>query len=68
MKQLLFANWHTMRWIRLIIGLFLMQQAIQFHEILLGFMAIFFLFQAIFNTGCGLNDCSISTIKKPKNE
>lgn len=68
MKQLLLTNWHAMRWIRLIAGLFLMQQAIQFHEILLGFMAAFFLFQAIFNTGCGLNGCSVSTIKKTKDE
>lgn len=68
MKQLLLTNWHAMRWIRLIAGLFLIQQAILFHEILLGFMAAFFLFQAIFNTGCGLNGCSVSTIKKNKDE
>lgn len=68
MKQLLLKNWHAMRWIRLIVGLFLVQQAIQYHEIFLGFMAVFFLFQALFNTGCGLNGCDVSTIKKEKNE
>jgi hypothetical protein len=30
MKQLLLTNWHSMRWIRLAIGIFLIQQAIQF--------------------------------------
>ena len=68
MKELLFTNWHAMRWIRLVIGLFFIQQAIQFHEYLLGFMAVYFLFQAIFNTGCSLNGCEVPTIKKSKNE
>lgn len=59
MKQLLFANWHIMRWIRLLFGLFSLQQAFQYREILFGLMAAFFLFQAIFNTGCSLNGCTI---------
>lgn len=68
MKQLLLKNWHTMRWIRLIIGLFLVQQAIQYHEIIFGFMALFFLFQALFNTGCSPKGCNISTLNKDKDE
>lgn len=68
MKQLLFTNWHAMRWIRLVIGLFFIQQAIQFQHYLFGFVAVFFLFQAVFNTGCGLNRCKVSTFKKSKNE
>jgi hypothetical protein len=68
MKQLLFTNWHAMRWIRLAIGLFFLQQAIQFHEMVLGFMAVFFLLQSVFNTGCGLNGCGVPTYKKSKNE
>lgn len=68
MKQILLTNWHTMRWIRLGIGLFFMQQAIQFQEILFGFMCLFFLFQSVFNTGCGLNGCAITTSKKTNNE
>ncbi|MBD0725319.1 hypothetical protein B6A10_09025 [Flavobacterium sp. L1I52] len=63
MKQLLFSNWHIMRIIRLLFGLFSLQQAFQYREILFGVMAAFFLFQAIFNTGCSLNECSI-----PKNK
>lgn len=68
MKQLLLTNWHSMRWIRLAIGLFLIQQAVQYQQVLFGFMAAFFLFQAIFNTGCSLNGCAVPTLKKNKNE
>jgi hypothetical protein len=68
MKKMLFTNWHAMRWIRLVIGLFFIQQAIQFHEFLMAFVAVFFLFQAVFNTGCGLNGCQVPTFKKSKNE
>lgn len=68
MKQILFTNWHAMRWIRLAIGLFLIQQAFQYRQPLFGFMAAFFLFQAAFNSGCGLNGCNVPTYKKNKNE
>jgi hypothetical protein len=68
MKEALLTNWHSMRWIRLVIGLFLLQQAIQYQQLLFGFMAVFFLFQSIFNTGCALNGCSVPTSKRNKNE
>jgi hypothetical protein len=68
MKKLLLTNWHSMRWIRLVIGLFLIQQAIQYQLVLFGFMAAFFLFQSVFNTGCSLNGCGVSTFKNNKNE
>jgi hypothetical protein len=68
MKKLLLTNWHSMRWIRLAIGLFLIQQAIQYQLVLFGFMAAFFLFQSVFNTGCSLNGCSVPLLKKNKNE
>jgi hypothetical protein len=64
MKRLLLTNWHAMRWIRLVIGLVLIQQAVQYQQLIFGFMAAFFLFQAIFNNGCGLNGCEVSTFKK----
>jgi hypothetical protein len=43
----------------------LIQQAIQYQQVIFGFMAAFFLF-AIFNTGCALNGCEVSTFKKNK--
>ena len=68
MKKLLFTNWHVMRWIRLAFGLFSLQQAFQYNEILFGVMAAFFLFQALFNTGCGLNGCTSPKNKTNSNE
>jgi hypothetical protein len=68
MKKLLLTNWHSMRWIRLAIGLFLIQQAIQHQLVLYGFMAAFFLFQSLFNTGCSINRCGVSPFKNNKNE
>lgn len=65
MKQLLFNQWHLMRFIRLAFGIFLIFQAFETRQwIFLGF-AGFFLFQAIFNHGCGINNCEIP--QKDKN-
>ena len=59
MKSLLLKNWHVMRWIRLVFGLFLVEQAFETTQwIFLGFAA-FFLFQALFNLGCTTNGCQI---------
>ncbi len=46
------TNWHFMRWLRLGLGLMAGVQAIQLHDSLAGFVSIFFLFQAVTNTGC----------------
>lgn len=68
MKQILLTNWHSMRWIRLVIGLFFLLQAIQYREILFGFIAAFFIFQSVFNSGCRLNGCEVPILKKSKHE
>ncbi|WP_136666710.1 hypothetical protein [Flavobacterium sp. H122] len=59
------SNWHLMRFIRLAFGIFLIFQAFETRQwIFLGFAA-FFLFQALFNQGCGINNCEIpKNIKK----
>ena len=63
-KQTLFTNWHFMRWLRLGLGIFITIQAIQHHDTLSGFIAAFFLFQAVTNTGCcGAGGCSVPTRK-----
>jgi hypothetical protein len=54
-----------MRWIRLVIGLFSTANH-TIPQFLLGFVAAFFLFYSIFNTGCGLNGCKVATFKKSK--
>mgnify|MGYP003385643801 FL=1 len=57
MKQLLFTNWHLMRWVRLAFALFLFAQAYITHEWFFLAFGLFFLFQMIFNLGCGSNGC-----------
>jgi hypothetical protein len=66
MKALIFSNWHTMRWIRLAIAVFLLQQAIQYREVMLGFISLFFFTQALFNMGCGASGCAVPNNKKQK--
>jgi VanZ family protein len=63
MKDLLFTNWHIMRIFRLAFALFLFAQAYYTHEWYFIAFGLFFLFQAIFNSGCGPNGCSV-----PKNK
>ncbi len=62
-KQTLFTNWNTMRWIRLGVGIFMVIQAIQFRDSLSAMIAIILLFQALTNTGCcGVTGCSTTLI------
>jgi hypothetical protein len=70
-KQVLFNNWHLMRWLRLALGLFIMVQAIRRHDGFAGAIAVFLLFQAVTNTGCcGSGSCGLpgnnQTTKKPE--
>lgn len=59
MRQIILSNWHLMRFIRLVFGIFLVFQAFDTRQwLFLGF-AVFFLFQALFNHGCGINNCEI---------
>ena len=55
-----FTNWHFMRWLRLGLGLFLLWQVIQKPDLFTGFVAAFFLIQAVADIGCcGAGGCSI---------
>jgi hypothetical protein len=63
-KQMLFTGWHLMRWLRLGLGIFISVQAIQNYDPFSGFIAAFFLFQAVTNTGCcGANGCAVPVSK-----
>ncbi|MHB8260824.1 MAG: hypothetical protein ACYDCN_04845 [Bacteroidia bacterium] len=63
-KQTLFFNWHFMRWLRLGLGAFIAIQAVKTHDALSGLIAVFFLFQAVTNTGCcGSQGCSTPVSK-----
>ena len=59
-KTLLTSNWHFMRWLRLVLGGYIAYQAILNHDPLAGMIAVFFLFQALTNTGCcGSGTCAV---------
>jgi len=59
-KETLLTGWHFMRFLRLGLGVYIAIQAIETHSLLSGIVALFFMFQAITNTGCcGTNGCAV---------
>ncbi len=58
MKEQLFKNWHPMRWVALIFGIGLGFNWILNTAPVSGFLSLFFLFQAITNTGCLVGSCA----------
>jgi hypothetical protein len=63
--QGLLSNWHFMRGLRLILGLFIGYQAYAAHDTFAGIIAALFLFQAVTNTGCwGVGGCAVSPKKE----
>jgi len=61
-REILFSDWHLMRWLRLGLGVYIAVQAVQLHDMLAGVIAAFFLIQAITNTGCcGTRSCAVPT-------
>jgi len=57
-KEQLFTNWHPMRWMALIFGTILLYNWIGHNAPVSGFLALFFLYQAITNTGCLAGQCA----------
>ena len=68
LKDLLFTNWHVMRWVRLAFSLFLFTQAFILREWMFIAFGLFFFVQVIFNLGCGPNGCAVPNIKHNKDE
>ena len=58
MKELLFSNWHLMRWVALITGSALIITWIINSAPMAGLFGAFILFQAITNTGCIMGRCA----------
>ncbi|MCD6063210.1 MAG: hypothetical protein K0R82_1121 [Flavipsychrobacter sp.] len=52
LKQMLLTNWHLMRTIRLVLGLFIGAAALAHADAMMGLFSAFFLFQAVTDTGC----------------
>lgn len=68
-KETLLKNWDFMRLLRLGLGIYIAIQAIETLSLLSGIVAVFFLFQAITNTGCcGSNGCEIPQKKNNTNK
>jgi uncharacterized membrane protein HdeD (DUF308 family) len=59
MKKLLFTNWHLMRWVRFILAFAIGFHAIATEDYFFLFFALFFLIQALFDTGCGSKGCTV---------
>ncbi|MEX0685392.1 MAG: hypothetical protein WD267_01505 [Balneolales bacterium] len=60
-KQILFSNWHPMRWLALFVGLFFAMAWLLYNEPFAGLVSLFFLFQAVTNTGCLAGQCAVPT-------
>ena len=59
-KQTLLTNWNFMRFLRLGIGIYIAVQAIDTQSVFSGIVAVFFIYQAVTNTGCcGSNGCAV---------
>lgn len=55
----LLTDWNLMRWLRLVLGLFISVQAVQNHDTLAGTIAALLLLQVVTNTGCcGTQGCA----------
>lgn len=67
MKETLFTNWNFMRFVRLLIGIYIVAQGIQTKEISYIIMGSLFMLMPIFNIGCFGGQCA-TTVQKTKNE
>lgn len=68
-KETIFNNWNFMRWLRLALGIYIAVQAVETLSIFSGVVAVFFMFQAITNTGCcGTNGCAVPIKKNSPNK
>lgn len=62
--QRIFSGWNFMRFLRLGIGIYFAVQTVATLEMFSGFIAVFFLYQAISNTGCcGTSGCAVPNAK-----
>jgi hypothetical protein len=68
-KETLLTDWNFMRILRLGLGIYIAVQAVETHSILSGIVSVFFIFQAITNTGCcGANGCAVPIKKSNSNK
>ena len=64
-KQRLTTNWHLMRLVRLGLGIMMVVMGIQGHDWAIGLFSVFFLYQAVTDTGCcGSGGCNTPVGRK----
>lgn len=59
LKNVLFKDWHAMRWFRLGAAMLFFWRMYTMQEWMLGVVGVFLLYQAVFNLGCGPKGCDI---------
>ena len=63
-KEMLFTNWHMMRWLRLGLAIMITMQAIEMHSWLAGAFAGLLFYQVATNTGCcAAGGCTVPAAK-----
>ena len=68
MKQTIFYNWNFMRVLRLVLGIFIIVQAVMAKDWRIGLLGIFFTAMPLFNIGCcGAGGCSVPVKKSTEN-
>lgn len=68
MKQTIFYNWNFMRFIRLVLGIFIIVQGVMAKDWGIGLLGIFFTAMPLLNIGCcGAGGCSVPVKKRTEN-
>lgn len=68
-KTRLLTNWHPMRILRLGLAIMMLVASIQSKDYMIGAFSLFFLYQAVANTGCcGASGCSTPPPRRQSNE
>ncbi len=68
LKNQLFNNWHPMRWVALILAAILGYNWFVYNASVSGVLSLFFLFQAVTNTGCLAGQCGVPAENFSDNE
>ena len=64
MKQAIFSNWNFMRFLRLVLGIFIIVQSVIVKDWAMGLLGLAFTAMPVFNIGCcGVNGCA-TPVKK----
>ncbi|TRX15917.1 hypothetical protein [Flavobacterium franklandianum] len=67
-RETLLTDWNLMRILRLGLGSYVSVQAVETQSTISMIFAVFLLFQAFSNTGCGSNGCAIPIKKNNSNK